>query len=148
MLVVVNKAKVGLVLLLLVELAVDYEEMIELWQQVVMRDSEVHLMKVEILSILEKFCFGDDGGRMGALSVNFSINSRFWTLFRSFSFLTFAFFSFFTKSYLYHLQKVKQNLNCIKKIIKHDLRRKSDHKYSLYFFSLKDKPQIYFQARA
>ena len=108
--VVVNKAKVDLVLLLLVELAVDYEEMIELWQQVVMRDSEVHLMKVEILSILEVFCFGDDGGRMGALSVNFSINSRFWTLFRSFSFLTFAFFSFKKKILLPFVMSLESSL--------------------------------------
>ena len=39
--------------------------------------------------------------------------------------------SVFTKIYLDHIKKVKQDLNYIQKIIKHDLVSRSDQKHSL-----------------
>ena len=42
--------------------------------------------------------------------------------------------SFFTKSYLYHPQKVKQGLNYIQKIIEHYLGSQSDQKHRFYFW--------------
>ena len=49
--------------------------------------------------------------------------------------------SVFTKTYLYHLKKTKQDLNYIQKIIKHDLVSQSDQKHSLYFFFRRNSTQ-------